>query len=61
MARPDDTARIRYGYGVDEDDGRRERITAVLSLEIILREIPAFRYRREIYLRVPERDASEVT
>lgn len=29
MARPDDTVRIRYGYGVDEDDGRRERITEV--------------------------------
>ncbi|TGZ56560.1 hypothetical protein DBV15_06359 [Temnothorax longispinosus] len=27
MARPGDTVRIQYGYGVDEDDGRRERIT----------------------------------
>lgn len=45
MVRPDDTVWIRYG--VVEDDERRERIIEVLSPEIILREIPAFRDRRE--------------
>lgn len=49
MARSDDTTiRIQYDYGVDEDDGRRERIIEILSPEIVLREIPAFRDYQEI-------------
>ncbi|EGI70621.1 hypothetical protein G5I_00668 [Acromyrmex echinatior] len=44
MARPNDTVRIRYGYGVDEDDGRHRYPLHFGSM--IMRSIEKRRARR---------------